>query len=146
MLQKLLQTDADYISTFIRVVAGIIIFPYGMQKLFGWWGGPGIQGSLEQLAARKIPLLISWLIILGQSLGSIALIAGFFGRIAAGALFIIFTGALITHAKDGWTMNWFGTKKGEGIEYFIMLLSMLLIIIISGSGAISIDRWLLSRM
>jgi putative oxidoreductase len=62
--------------------------------------------------------LIAWLIIIGQSFGSIALITGFLGRIAAGGLFIIFfAGAVIVHLPDGWTMNWFGEKDGEGIEY-----------------------------
>ena len=58
--------------------------------------------------------------------------------------FIIFTGALINHAPDGWTMNWKGNKKGEGIEYFVMLLSLLLVVIIRGSGPISIDAWILA--
>jgi putative oxidoreductase len=86
---------------FLRIIAGIIVFPYGMQKLFGWSSAPGIKGSLEQLTARKIPKFIAWLIIIGQSLGSIALTSGFFGRIAAGGLFIIFTGALIVHLPEG---------------------------------------------
>ena len=34
MIYKLLQTDVDYVYLFLRVVAGIIIFPYGMQKAF----------------------------------------------------------------------------------------------------------------
>ena len=67
-----------------------------------------------------------------------------FGQIAAGGLFIIFTGALIVHLPDGWAMNWFGEKNGEGIEYHVMLLSMLLIVIVRGSGAMSIDLWLTS--
>jgi putative oxidoreductase len=146
MIKGLLQTDNDYVCLFLRVVAGIIIFPYGMQKLFGWFddlgGGIGISGALEQLKAKKIPLWIGWLIIIGQSFGSLALISGCFGRIAAGGNFIIFTGALIVHAKDGWTLNWLGKNKGEGIEYFILLLSMLLVIILKGSGALSIDIWL----
>jgi putative oxidoreductase len=146
MIKSLLQTNNDYACLFLRIVAGIIIFPYGMQKLFGWFdnlgGGVGIKGSLEQLRAKKIPALIAWLIIIGQSFGSIALIFGCFGRIAAGGNFIIFAGALIVHAPDGWTMNWLGKKKGEGIEYFIMLLSILLVIIFNGSGAMSIDIWL----
>jgi putative oxidoreductase len=150
MLQQLLQTGPDYVCLFLRVVAGIIIFPYGMQKLFGWFedlgGGVGIKGSLKQLAAKKIPLFLGWLIIIGQSLGSIALITGCLGRVAAGANFIIFTGALIVHAPDGWTMNWLGKKKGEGIEYFIMLLSILLVIIIKGSGAFSVDLWLWTQL
>jgi putative oxidoreductase len=143
MIEKLLQTDTDYVCTFLRIVAGIIIFPYGMQKLLGWFDGVGIKGTLEQMTVRKIPKFIAWLIIIGQSLGSIALIFGFLGRIAAGGLFIIFTGALIVHLPDGWSMNWFGTKDGEGIEYHVLLLSLLLIIIVNGSGAMSIDSWLL---
>ena len=142
MIETLLQTNADYVSTFLRIIAGIAIFPYGMQKLFGWFGGGGIKRTLIQLTRKKIPKFIAWLVIVGQSFGSIALVAGFLGRIAAGGLFIIFTGALIVHLPDGWAMNWFGEKKGEGIEYHVMLLSLLLIIIVRGSGAISIDLWL----
>jgi putative oxidoreductase len=121
-----------------------------MQKLLGWFadfgGGVGIKASLEQFRKKKIPLFVAWMVIIGQSLGSVSLITGFFGRIAATANFIIFTGALINHIPDGWVMNWIGKKKGEGIEYFVMLLSILLIIIIKGSGALSMDLWLLQRM
>ena len=51
MIKTLLQTDSDYVYTFLRIIAGIIVFPYGMQKLFGWFsapgfGTPGIKGSL----------------------------------------------------------------------------------------------------
>jgi len=61
------------------------------------------------------------------------------GRVAAGGLFIIMTGAMITHLPQGWFMNWFGKKDGEGIEYFIMLLTMLVVVVIRGSGAMSAD-------
>lgn len=142
MIQELLQTEADYVYLILRLAAGLIIFPYGMQKLFGWFDGPGIRGSLQDLHAKRIPAVVSWLIILGQSLGSAALIIGFFGRFAAFGLFIIFTGALISHLPDGWMMNWFNKKKGEGVEYFVLLLSILLVIIIKGSGALSVDIWL----
>ena len=125
MIEKILHTDPDYALTFLRIIAGLIIFPYGMQKLFGWFRGPGIDGTLKDLDSRGIPKSIAWLIIVGQSFGSIALVAGVLGRIAAGGLFIIFTGALIVHLPDGWAMNWFGEKKGEEIEYHVMLLSLL---------------------
>ncbi len=144
-MKILFQTTPDYIAAFVRIIAGIIIFPYGMQKLFGWFDGVGIKGTLEQMRARRIPRFIGWLVIIGQSLGSVALISGFLGRIAASGLFVIFTGALIVHLPNGWTMNWFGDKNGEGIEYHVLLLSLLLIVIIKGSGALSIDSWLTSR-
>lgn len=147
MIKVLLQTDSDYVYTFLRIIAGIIVFPYGMQKLFGWFsapgfGPPGIKAALAQLTGKNIPRSIAWLIIIGQSFGSIALMFGFLGRIAAGGLFIMFTGALMVHLPDGWTLNWFGSKTGEGIEYFVLLLSVLLVIVLKGSGALSIDCWL----
>ncbi|HEV3326702.1 MAG TPA: DoxX family protein [Puia sp.] len=146
MLNEIIQTTDDYTLLFLRVVAGIIIFPYGMQKLLGWFddlgGGVGIHESLKRLKQKNIPALIGWLVIIGQSFGSIALILGCLGRVAALGNFIIFTGALFVHAPDGWTMNWLGKKKGEGIEYFILLLSLLLMITIRGSGALSVDLWL----
>jgi hypothetical protein len=94
MIKTLLQTDSDYVYTFLRIIAGIVVFPYGMQKLFGWFsapgfGAPGIKGSLEQLTARKIPKFIAGLIIIGQSFGSMALMSGFLGRVAAAGLIII---------------------------------------------------------
>lgn len=150
MITKLLETNIDYACFFLRVIGGVIIFPYGMQKLFGWFenlgGGVGIRETIVQMSAKKIPKVIAWLIIIAQSIGSIALIIGCFGRIAAVGNFIIFLGALIVHAPHGWTMNWLGKKRGEGIEYFIMLLSILMVIIVKGSGAISIDLWLLSKI
>jgi formate hydrogenlyase transcriptional activator len=121
-----------------------------MQKLFGWssapgFGAPGIKACLEQITARNIPKFIAWLIIIGQSFGSIALMSGFLGRIAAGGLFIIFTGALIVHLPDGWTLNWFGSKKGEGIEYFVLLLSLLLVIVLKVLGETGTGKELIAR-
>ena len=56
-----MQTDSAYVYTFLRLVAGVIVLPYGMQKLFGWPGSPefgpkGINGTLEQITAKHIPL------------------------------------------------------------------------------------------
>lgn len=84
-----MQTDSAYVYTFLRLVAGVIVLPYGMQKLFGWPGSPefgpkGISGTLAQITAKNIPASVAWLVIIGQSLGSIALLVGFFARIAAG--------------------------------------------------------------
>jgi putative oxidoreductase len=146
MIKALLQTDADYVCAFLRTVAGIIIWPYGMQKRFGWFGGVGVKGTLEEMSVKKIPKFIAYLVIIGQSFGSTALTFGFLGRIAAGGLFIIFTGALVVHLPNGWTMNWFGEKNGEGIEYHVILLSLLLAVITKGSGAMSIDLWLMPKM
>lgn len=106
MLKSLLVTSPDYIYLILRLVAGIIIFPYGMQKLLGWFpplgGGIGIRENLLLLKEKRIPVFVSWLIILGQSLGSIALILGFLTRIAAfGNLIIFWQHYLFMRLMDG---------------------------------------------
>ena len=150
MINEIVRTTNDYSLLFLRVIAGLVIFPYGMQKLLGWFddfgGGVGIHEALQRIKAKGIPGFVGWLIIIGQSFGSIGLVLGCLGRVAALGNFIIFAGAMFTHLQDGWTMNWLGKKKGEGIEYFILLLSLLLLITIRGSGAFSIDLWLFDKM
>jgi putative oxidoreductase len=56
MISRLLQTDHHYVYLLLRLVAGVIIFPYGMQKLLGWFndfgGGVGIKASLQSFKKR----------------------------------------------------------------------------------------------
>jgi putative oxidoreductase len=148
MMKEIVQTTDDYTLFFLRVVAGGIIFPYGMQKLLGWFddlgGGVGIHETLNRLRQKNIPAVLGWLVIIGQSFGSIGLLVGCLARVAALGNFIIFTGALIVHLPEGWTMNWMGKKKGEGIEFFLLLLSLLLIIVIRGAGPLSVDLYIIN--
>jgi putative oxidoreductase len=134
-----MQTRPSYVVTFLRLVAGVVVFPYGMQKLFGWFGGLGVRGSIQQIAGFGVPPAIAWLVLIGQSFGSVALMLGFLTRIAAAGLIVIFAGALVMHSRDGWMMNWFGKKRGEGIEYFVLLLALLIEALIEGGGALSVD-------
>lgn len=42
-------------------------------------------------------------------------------------------------------MNRHREQKGEGIEYFVMLLAILLVIIVRGSGSLSIDLFMIKK-
>jgi len=137
----LTETSGSTAALIARVVSGAVILPYGLQKL-GFAGGVGIQATLQDFKRRKLPVLIAWLVILSQSLGSIALITGFLSRIAAAGAIIIFWGAIVVHSPEGWTMNWYNRKKGEGVEYFVLLLALLLIALLDGGGRWSIDQLL----
>ena len=53
--------------------------------------------------------------------------------------------ALMVHAPNGFFMNWFGQQKGEGIEYHILALAIVLALLIKGGGALSVDRILARR-
>jgi putative oxidoreductase len=138
----LFSTTDDWMIAFLRIVLGVIIFPHGAQKVLGWFNGDGIKGTLHHMKQVGVPSLIAWLTIIGQFLGSIALILGFCTRFAAVGIFIIMGGAMVINLPNGWLMNWTGQKKGEGIEYFILLLAITFFIIIKGSGPAAIDDFI----
>jgi len=138
IIQYIFNTNQDFYPLLARLVSGSIILPYGLQKL-GFFGGPGIGGTLADFRKRRLPVFIAWLVIICQSLGSIGLIIGFCTRIAAAGSIIIFTAAIFVHLPDGWMMNWYNRKKGEGVEYFFLLLALLWIALIYGGGLWSVD-------
>lgn len=138
-------SQQDYMILFLRLIIGIIMFPHGAQKLFGWFGGGGLKDTIQHMSSAGVPRFVSLLIIFGQSLGSIAIIIGFCTRLVAVCLFIIMAGAMIINMPNGWMMNWTGKKNGEGIEYFILFLAIDLYIIISGSGPLGFDNLIYSK-
>jgi putative oxidoreductase len=139
MFERIICTDSDLIWLLARLTSGIIIIPYGVQKVFRQSDWPGIKGTVLDFKSKKLPAILAYLVIAGQFAGSLCLIMGFLSRFAATCNFIIFIGALVVHFPQGWSMNWFGKKRGEGIEYFVLLLTLLGIVVVKGGGAFSLD-------
>jgi len=82
------------------------------------------------------------LAILAEFFGSVALLFGVFGRVAALGIIGLMLGATITHVKNGFFMNWFGALPAgaEGFEYHVLVILIAAAIFIKGSGAWSWDR------
>ncbi|HYA48210.1 MAG TPA: DoxX family protein, partial [Burkholderiales bacterium] len=73
--------------------------------------------------------------------GSVALITGFFTRLAALAIAVDMAVAVyLVHWKFGFFMNWMGHQKGEGFEYHILAIAIGLALTIKGGGRWSVDR------
>lgn len=142
MLKKLMQTDEDAGMLIVRLALGAVIFPHGAQKLLGWFGGHGFEGTLQFFTGQLgIPVAIAFLVILAESFGAVALIVGFLGRVAAFGVLCVMLGAIfMIHLPHGFFMNWYGSQKGEGIEYHLLAIGMALAVMIKGSGSLSIDR------
>jgi len=117
------------------------MFPHGAQKLFGWFGGFGFTNTMTYFTQTAgLPWIIAFLIIMGESLGSLGLILGFFTRLSALGLICIMVGAIITvHIPNGFFMNWFGKQAGEGFEYHLLVIGMSIPLLISGGGKYSVD-------
>ena len=141
MFTKLLRTSNDWTLTLIRVTAGGVMLPHGMQKMFGWYGGAGFTATMHNFGQRGFPAILVFLMIMAEFAGSLGLILGCLSRIAALAIFVDMTVAAITvTSKFGMFINWSGKQKGEGMEYQFLMMAMALAILMAGGGALSVDR------
>jgi putative oxidoreductase len=142
-MKKLLSTNANnWMALVARLALSITIFPHGAQKLLGWFGGYGYNGSMGFLTGQMhLPLIIALLVILTEFFGSLLLLFGFLTRIAAFATLVSFLGALFTvHIHNGFFMNWgMQANTGEGYEYFILLFGLVIIPLVAGGGKASLD-------
>lgn len=140
-METIFKTDDSWSSLVLRVVLGIVIFAHGAQKLLGWFGGNGFSGTMGFFTnVMHLPWLIAFLVIIGESLGSLALIAGLLTRFTAASFIVIMLGAIATtHWPQGFFMNWFGKQQGEGFEYHLLVIGMSTALLIAGGGKWSID-------
>ncbi len=147
MFRKLIATGNDWAATILRLTLGVVFFYHGAQKVLGWFGGYGYSATMGAFTHQMgIPAPFAFLALMAEFLGGIGLILGFLGRIAAfGILCTMLVAVFMVHLRFGFSMNWEGTQKGEGIEYHLLAIAVALAIMICGSGATSIDRVLTLR-
>ena len=142
-MKKLFSTNNDAGLALIRIALGVVMFPHGAQKMLGWFGGYGWTGTMGFFTTQMgFPVVFAALAILAEFLGSLGLITGLLGRVAAfGILCNMVVAVTLVHSKVGFFMNWNLTAgRGEGYEFHILVIAMALLIIWKGSGAYSADR------
>ena len=147
MLNLITKTTNDLSQTFLRLVLAVVMFPHGAQKVLGWFGGYGFEGTYKYLTGTiGAPAPFAVLAIATEFLGPFALLSGFFSRFAAlGIVGVMAVAVVTTHLKNGFFMNWSGAQSGEGFEYHILMTAIALVVVIKGSGAFSIDQRLASK-
>lgn len=141
-MKALFQTDDGLAGFILRVTLGLVMFPHGAQKLLGWFGGFGFDGTMGFFTQKMgLPWIIAFLTIIGESFGSLGLLAGFLTRFAAASLAIIMLGAItMVHLPHGFFMNWGGQQQGEGYEYHLLVIGIAAALLITGGGRWSVDR------
>jgi len=142
-MKKLLATNSENTTALLaRLTLGVVVYPHGAQKLLGWFGGYGFDGTMGFLTGTAgLPSIAALLVILIEFFGALFLIAGFATRIAAIGVIANFAGVVATsHLTSGFFMNWYAQpNKGEGLEYFILLFGLAIISLIAGGGRTSLD-------
>jgi putative oxidoreductase len=142
MFRKIVSTSNDFTLTLVRLVLGVVFFAHGAQKMLGWFGGYGFHGTMGFFTHQMgIPAPLAFLAICAEFFGGLGLLVGLLSRIAALGIIVNMLVAIATvHHVNGLFMNWTGQQKGEGFEFHLLAIALAIVVLIKGSGAISIDR------
>ena len=148
MLKRLIATSDSAPALVARLTIAAAIFPHGAQKLLGWFGGHGFAETMEFFIRWGFPSFLVVLLIITESIGMISLALGFLGRLWAAATAIVMVVAVIKakHFRH-FFMNWYmEPRRPEGFEYHLLVMGLVLIVLICGSGKASVDGFInLSR-
>lgn len=115
----------------MRVIVGIIFMAHGAQKLFGAFGGQGMEAVVDNMGIIGYPVAV------GEFFGGLGLVIGFLARFSAAANIVIMIGAIaMVHGKNGFFLS------AGGYEYNLALIGLLAPILIIGPGRYAIGRLL----
>jgi putative oxidoreductase len=121
----------------LRLVVGLTLAAHGSQKLFGWWGGPGMTRwtqSVEKLRIRPAQPW-AWVAALSEFGGGLLLALGFLSPLGSFAIVGAMVVAIVTvHLSRG-----FWTGKG-GYEFNLSLIAASVALALTGPGVYSLDR------
>ena len=120
----------------LRLAVGLIVAGHGAQKLFGWWGGPGMTGWTNAMTRMRIrpPVAWAWMSALAELLGGLAVAAGFLNPVGS---FGLIGSMLVAMALVHWPKG-FWVSKG-GYEFNLLIIAAAAAVAIAGPGAYSLD-------
>jgi len=136
-LNTLLSTNNSFAALILRIPAGIILMAHGGQKLFAWFGGYGLEGTGQFMASIGLEpgYLMALLAGSAEFFGGLALVLGLLVRPAAVVLSVTMVVAIVSvHLVNGLFLS------NNGYEYGLVLLAISASLIVSGAGAVSLDR------
>jgi putative oxidoreductase len=132
----------SYGPAVLRLCVGAVFIAHGVQKLFGMWGGPGLDGTTAMLGSLGLPYPYPLAIVLAgtEFAGGILLVLGGLTRWAALALAIDMGVAIWkVHYGNGFFLT-DQPGRGGGLEFAMVLLGALVCLMLTGAGAWSIEQ------
>lgn len=136
LIKNLLDSEAGLSTLALRIPAGIIFMAHGAQKLFGAFGGYGLEGTGQWMASIGLEpgYLMALMAGSAEFFGGIALLLGLLIRPAAAVLAITMLVAIFTvHFSNGLFMS------NNGYEFGLALLAVSVSLLFSGAGRLSVD-------
>jgi putative oxidoreductase len=131
----------EYAEPILRIALGAVLIPHGCQKLFGMFGGMGLNANaaLFQKLGYSPGMFWGTLVGLTEFVGGILLVIGLFTRFAAAAVVIFMLTAIHFTSAKGFFWS------AGGMEYPILIGIVALYFLIRGGGPYSLDHQVLKR-
>ncbi len=136
LIERIASTDAGLAPLALRLPVGIIFIAHGAQKLFGWFGGYGLEGTGQWLGSIGLApgYLMALLAGSAEFFGGLALVLGLLVRPAAAALaFAMLVAIFSVHIDKGLFM------ANNGYEFALVMFAASLSLLFSGAGRASAD-------
>ena len=142
-LKNIFTSNRSLSSLVLRVPVGIILAAHGAQKLFGWFGGYGLEGTGQWMESIGLApgFLMALLAGSAEFFGGIALILGLLTRPAAFvSAFTMIIAIFSVHAENGLFMS------NNGYEFALTLLAATSALAIQGGGKLSVDTLISEKL
>ncbi|TDF34957.1 DoxX family protein [Alteromonadaceae bacterium M269] len=137
LLTKVMSTTPGLDTLAVRIGAGVIFAAHGAQKLFGWFGGYGLEGTAGWMDSIGLGpgMLMATLAGSAEFLGGVFLILGLLVRPAALILaFTMLVAIVSVHLGNGLFMS------NNGYEFGLALLVISIGLAVRGAGSLSADN------
>lgn len=135
LLPNMTFTYPEMANLILRVSVGWIFIYHGVQKLFGGFGGPGVDGFSKWLFSIQVPYpeVSAWLASGSEFFCGLALVFGIYARWATLPLVVVMLVAIIyVHGPNGFNI------MNKGFEYNFVLIAALVTIFLQGPSKWSI--------
>lgn len=142
-VNKLLNTNAGWGALALRIPVGIIFVAHGAQKLFGWFGGYGLEGTGQWMASIGLEpgYLMALLAGSAEFFGGLALVLGLLTRPAALVSALTMLVAMFAvHIGNGLFM------ANNGYEFALSLLAASVALTVQGGGRLALDNLLAAQL
>lgn len=119
----------------LRLAVGAVFVAHGAQKLFGLWGGPGLDGTTAFFGHVGLQPAYALAIAAGvvEFVGGLLLVVGGFTIAASVAL-------IVDRLVDVWMVHLpHGFFLPDGYEFHLVLIAALFSLVLTGPGALSVD-------
>ncbi|MFD4179569.1 DoxX family protein [Rhodococcus sp. NPDC058514] len=122
----------------LRVGLGTVALFHGLQKLFGWWNGPGLDGFETTLfdAGFEQARLLSILGAVGEVAAGALLIFGLATPLAGAAVLAVLINAWCVRQVADPGLQFFAPS---GVEHETMLVAAAVAVVLTGPGRFSVD-------